>query len=104
MGICIPTNRYPLSEEQRYYLGMSAVEIYLKTKTNRDVFLKNSDGNSLEGRITTKGEMGILGSLSGITFSAEISSSFGKGNVSFLVSEQTKKGYEAQIQNPIGEA
>ena len=91
-----------LTYEQRSYLLQRATEMYLEGEEKRDIFLQNlGDTYSLEGRISTKGEQGVLGSLVGIKFSAEIDTNKGKARVSFLVSEQTGRIFGSQASSPV---
>lgn len=82
-----------LTEKQRESLLYQATEMYLNTVFEQEIFLQDS----LEGRISTKGEQGVLGCFVGVKFSAEVYTQKGKAHLSFLVSEQTQrsiKGYE----------
>lgn len=73
-----------LSFEERFYLIDQATQMYLDNEDGRDVKL-----DSLEGRISTKGECANLGCFSGQKFEAEIENSKGKIKVTFIVDERT---------------
>lgn len=87
-----------LTEKQRYFLLERATIMYLNDKMQEYCRLTEDGENSLEGRISTKGEYGVLGTFQGVKFSAEVDTNKGKAKLAFLVSEQTGvKAYQRDI-------
>jgi len=84
-----------LTDAQRFYLVSQATEMYIIDESKRDVLIDSGE-DSLEGRITTKGEWGVIGSLTGQQFDAEVDLSIGgRARLQFLVNEQTGKARQS---------
>lgn len=73
-----------LSFEERFYLIDQATQMYLDNEYERSIKF-----DSLEGRISTKGNYANLGCFSGQKFWAEVENGRGKIKVSFIVNERT---------------
>ena len=74
-----------LGQEESQELMVQAVEMYLAGETERNV--KNSE---YEGRLHTEQHYELIGTIGGQRFDADLETSRGKDNASFLVNEQTK--------------
>ena len=90
-GIAFLVADAKLTFGQRQYIVDSAAQMLGVGEESRDISLKiyRNPELDLEGRITTKGESGVLGSFVGIKYAAEIETHKGEVKIVFLMSEQT---------------
>ncbi|NCO38583.1 MAG: hypothetical protein COZ06_22550 [Armatimonadetes bacterium CG_4_10_14_3_um_filter_66_18] len=73
-----------LGKDARLKLLVSATEMYLTGEKERPV-----ESEAYEGRLFTNGEFGLIGTVGGMKFRAEIDTDDGRAVLSFLVNEQT---------------
>ena len=74
-----------LSTEQFHELMVQAVEMYLAGEIERTV-----KGAEYEGRLYTEQRYELIGTIGGQRFDADLETSRGRDNASFLVNEQTQ--------------
>jgi hypothetical protein len=79
-----------LSKEARFRLLANATEMYLNGEKERPI-----ESDDYEGRLCTNGEFGLIGTVSGMKFRAEIDTDDGRAVLSFLVNEQTSSPHQA---------
>ena len=75
-----------LSTEQFHELMVQAVEMYLAGEIERTV-----KGAEYEGRLYTEQRYELIGTIGGQRFDADLETSRGRDNASFLVNEQTQR-------------
>jgi len=80
-----------LSKEARTQLLVNATEMYLLGEQERAI-----ESDDYEGRLYTEGVFGLIGTLGGLKFHAEIDTDDGRAKLSFLVNEQTPSRHQAQ--------
>ena len=74
-----------LNTEEFQELMVQAVEMYLAGETERNV-----KGSEYEGRLYTEQRYELIGTLGGQRFDADLETTRGRDNASFLVNEQTQ--------------
>ena len=74
-----------LNTEEFHELMVQAVEMFLAGETERNV-----KGPEYEGRLYTEQRYELIGTMGGQRFDADLETSRGKDNASFLVNEQTQ--------------
>ena len=74
-----------LSTEQFHELMVQAVEMYLAGEIERTV-----KGAEYEGRLYTEQRYELIGTIGGQRFDADLETSRGRDNASFLANEQTQ--------------
>ena len=74
-----------LGADEFQELMVQAVEMFLAGETERNV-----KGPEYEGRLYTEQRYELIGTLGGQRFDADLETSRGRDNASFLVNEQTK--------------
>lgn len=101
-GIAFLVSDARLTYGQRQYIIDQAAMMLDTGQEEKDISLRieSHPALDLEGRITTKGEPGVLGSYVGIKYAAEIETSKGKVNIAFLMSEQTGRVFANQAKAP----
>ncbi len=75
-----------LSLKERLYLQFQAIDMYFNNEEERRVKNKR-----FEGRLSTKGEHGLIGCFGGQIFNAKIELEHRTARLSFIISEQTGK-------------
>ena len=74
-----------LGSDEFQELMVQAVEMYLAGETERNV-----KGPEYEGRLYTEQRYELIGTMGGQRFDADLETSRGRDNASFLVNEQTQ--------------
>ena len=74
-----------LNTEEFHELMVQAVEMYLAGETERNV-----KGPEYDGRLYTEQRYELIGTIGGQRFDADLETSRGHDNASFLVNEQTQ--------------
>lgn len=72
-----------ISFEERLGIVATAIKMYYSKEDRKKI-----KGDSYEGVLSTEGKRGLLGSFAGQVFKAEIETSKGKQDLSFLVTEK----------------
>ena len=73
-----------LNTEEFHDLMLQAVNMYLAGETERNV-----KGSEYEGQLRTEQRYELIGTIGGQRFDADLETSRGRDNASFLVNEQT---------------
>ena len=74
-----------LEQEEFQELMVQAVEMYLSGEEQRNV-----KGSEYEGRLYTEQRYELIGTIGGQRFDADLETTRGRDNASFLVNEQTR--------------
>ena len=74
-----------LNTEEFHELMLQAVDMYLAGETERNV-----KGPEYEGQLRTEQRYELIGTIGGQRFDADLETSRGRDNASFLVNEQTQ--------------
>jgi len=77
-----------LDKEARLQLLIHATEMYLGGEAERQV-----EGEYYEGCLYNTGEFGVIGTLGGVKFRAELDTDEGRAVLQFLVNEQSRSLY-----------
>ena len=84
-GVTFLVTNIGISFEDRHSLLRQATEMYVLGEEEREV-----EGTNFEGRVYTRREYQLLGTLSGQRFDAELDTDKGKVKLAFLVNEKTE--------------